>query len=295
MPGYHLPFFAAVANGLFARHGLDVEILDPPVGPDMNISHRVASGGAEFSLTGVTYHLFAHRDAGWRLAARFVAVLQQRAGLAAVVPAASALRTPSDLAGRRLARSRAAWLAEECAAALEARGIARPVFVDAPDGPATALASGEAEMVATFVDTVGVAERAGFPVRPIHVGLDVYGSGLIAGDSVPDDLVEQVVAAVGAAFDYQQAEPEAGVRQFCARFPNVAPHRAARSWAELEPYAYAEGATGAMEDQKWQRSLTWLAGVHHLTVPDVDEVARPRPVGKASAGCQQIVMTDRGN
>lgn len=273
MPGYHLPFFSAVASGLFADHGLDVEILDPPPGPDMNISHRVAAGGADFSLTGVTYHLFAHRDAG-SLRARFVSVLQPRAGLAAVVPASSALHTPEDLAGRRLARSKAAWLADECIAALREDGIEAPTPVPAPDGPAAALAAGAADMVATFVDTVGVAGRAGFPVRPIHVGREIYGSGLIAGDGVSGELVSRVVRAVAEAFDRQRADPAAGVAEFCARFPFVEPFRAARSWAELEPYAFDDGPTGSMTASRWQRTVEWLGGVHGLDIRSIDEIVR---------------------
>lgn len=273
MPGYHLPFFAAAANGLFAGHGLDVEILDPPPGPDMNISHRVAAAGADFSLTGVTYHLFALRDAGGRLAARFVSVLQPRAGLAAVVPASSDLRTPADLGGRRLARSRAAWLADECVAALRDLGVAAPVLVPAPDGPGAALGAGLVDMVATFVDTVGVAGRAGFPVRSIHLGRDIYGSGLIAGDHVPGEVVTRVVAAVAEAFDRQRADPEAGVSGFCDRFPHVEPARAARSWAELEPFAFDDEPTGSMNRPKWGRTVGWLGEVHSLRLA-VDDVVR---------------------
>ncbi|MGQ0743828.1 MAG: ABC transporter substrate-binding protein [Acidimicrobiales bacterium] len=282
MPGYHLPFFGAAASGLFAEHGLDVEILDPPPGPDMNISHRVAAAGADFSLTGLTYHLFAHRDAVRNqpqssLAARFVAVLQPRAGLAAVVPADSPMLVPADLAGRRLARSAAAWLADECAAALVDRGIDRPALVSAPDGPAVALARGDAEMVATFVDTVGVASRAGFAVRAIHTGMDIYGSGLIAGDHVPAEVVAATVAAVGAAFDAQRLDPEAGVADFCRRFEYVPPARALASWLELEPYAFAPpaaGPTGSMTRGGWRRTLDWLGGVHGLGRLSVDEIAR---------------------
>lgn len=292
MPGYHLPFFAAAANGLFARHGLDVDILDPPPGPDMEISYRVAAGGADFSLTGVTYHLFAHRDADRRLAARFVSVLQPRAGLAAVVPAASDLWMPSDLGGRRLARSAAAWLAAECVAALLARGVDAPVVVPAPAGAASALRDGSVDLIATFVDTVGIGDRAGFPVRQIPVGLDVYGSGLIAGDHVPDDLAVRVAAAVAEAFDLQRREPSAGLRSFCERFPGVDPGRAARSWTELAPYCFDSGPTGSMTRAGWQRTLDWLTGVHGLLVDAVDDVARwAATAGSPPSGDLQVSVT----
>jgi len=34
MPGYHLPCFAGLTQGIFRRHGLDVQIIDPDPGPD---------------------------------------------------------------------------------------------------------------------------------------------------------------------------------------------------------------------------------------------------------------------
>lgn len=43
---------------MFAEHDLAVEFLDPPPG-GRAATLRVASGGADFCLTGVTYYLFA--------------------------------------------------------------------------------------------------------------------------------------------------------------------------------------------------------------------------------------------
>lgn len=274
MPGYHLPFFGALASGLFAKRGLDVEILDPPPGPDMNISHRVAAGGADFSLTGVTYHLFAHRDTAGSMPVRFVSVLQQRAGLAAMVSEASGLRVPADLAGQRLARTQASWLAAELVQALADLGVGPPQIVEAPEGPVVALTSGAVDMTATFVDTLGFARKVGIPMRQIHLGRNIYGSGLVAADRLPTDLVLRVVSAVAEAFDAQRDDPIAGVQQFCDRFPYVEPDRAAQSWAELEPFAFTDPPTGSMTKEKWQDTINWLVKVHGLTIGSVAEVAR---------------------
>jgi len=45
-------------NGLFAEHGLDVEILDPSGGPDNVV--RVGEGSSDFALTSTNYF-----DLGW--------------------------------------------------------------------------------------------------------------------------------------------------------------------------------------------------------------------------------------
>src|SRR5688572_29582351 len=99
MPVHHLPYLAAAADGLFADHGLDVEVLHPASGPE-NV-RRVASGGSDFCLTSVAHYLTARARFG-DLAARFVSAVVQRHPIAGLVAADSVIRTPSDLSGRRV-------------------------------------------------------------------------------------------------------------------------------------------------------------------------------------------------
>lgn len=239
---------------------------------------RVASGDAEFCLTGVTYFLFAQKEGGDRFPARFVSALHQRSPVGAIVAATCDISVPEDLAGRRIGRSdTTGWLADEAAAALAERGVGAPSVVPLGrlDGPA-ALARGEIDAVATFVDaSVRVSAKGGVETRPVHVGLDMYASGLVAGDHVPADVVVRMNAAVAAAFEQQRERPEAGVTELCERFPETAPDHASASWALLAPYVFTGPAVGTMKAACWRDTISWLVRVHSLSDPGGIRVYRP--------------------
>lgn len=237
----------------------------------------MASGGADFCLTGVTYYLFARRQAGSGLGARFVAVVHQRSPLAGVVAAESDIVRPSDLAGRRLARSAATgWLPDELVACLAERGIAPPEIVPVGYGePPRALGLGTVDVMATFLDTTTQQQpTSGISTRAIHVGHEIYASGLVAADRVPGDVVSRMVLAVRAGFERQQREPSAGIDEFCRRFPATSPVRARETWDLLAPFVFTGPPVGSMDDGRWTETLAWLAGVHGLAVPSPSTVRR---------------------
>ncbi len=278
LPGYHLPFFTGVASGIFADHGLVVDIVDPPPPPGSTNTHRVAEGGAEFGLTGVTYFLFAQKEAGENLPARFVSVIHQRSPLGAIVADDSDIESAADLPGRLMGRGElTGWLANECGQVLADRGLEPPAYVDLPHGDAPyALGRGEIDVVATMVDTIGgIAVKGGLPVRGIHLGLDIYSSGLIAADAVPSELVERMRVAMAAAFELQQADPESAIAEFCQRFGDVQPDVARAGWDLLQPYAAADAGIGAMDESRWSTTIDWLSGVHGFPQIDAARVYRP--------------------
>ena len=88
-----------MADGLFAQHGLDVAIDDPPGGPE-NI-HYVADGRRDACLTSVHHLLTATKLNGGALPARFVAINVRRSPISALVPLDSPLQSAADLAGPR--------------------------------------------------------------------------------------------------------------------------------------------------------------------------------------------------
>jgi len=148
LPGYHLPFFAAGAAGIFAEHGLQVELVDPLPGPD-NV-RRVAEGRADFCLTNVNYYLAASSNVTPRLGplpARFVMVIQQRSTLAALVRADSGLITTSDIGGCRVAGTPphlarcSTFNMPEFFAEVRALEVAPPVFVPVADHQTLNLAT----------------------------------------------------------------------------------------------------------------------------------------------------------
>lgn len=225
----------------------------------------------------VTYYLFARQEAGAGLGARFAAVLHQRSPLAAIVAADSDIAGVADLAGRRVARSEmTGWLPDELAFRLTELGVDPPVVVPVAYGePPRALGRGTVDMMATFLDTTSQQQPTpGIATRAVHVGGEIYASGLVVADRVPDDVVARMVLAVRAAFEEQQRDPERGVGQFCQRFPETAPARARETWDLLAPFVFTGPPVGSMEPARWETTIAWLRRVHGFDVPDSAAVYR---------------------
>ncbi len=274
----HLPFFAAVADGLFAEHGLDVELVESAPG-----SERVkllATGAGDFLLTATLYHLQALAEGG-PLPVRAVGLLHRRSPVAALVRADSDLLVPADVAGRRLGApvgTQMGWLAAELQASLRARGLAAADVVDMAYPHAyAALARREIDVVAGFADLLPIDQRrAGTPLRAIPVGTDVHTSAVLAADAVPGELVERFVSAASASFERQRAYPSRGVDALVARYPSVENGVAVDSWLRFERYAFAaeEGAMSGMDRTTWVQSLSWIARTHDLPAVAVHEAVR---------------------
>src|SRR5215831_4582630 len=208
-PGYHMPYIRAADDGLFARHGLNVELLEPA--PRVDNIVRVADGGADFCLTSVAYFLQAKtmRDP---LPARFVAVITRRTPMAAVVLDGSAVRSLDDLPGARVGGQAGDGLLTEYLGAMAHMGLGAPPVVDVEyqSAPA-ALRDGVIEVMADFIDLQPRIRRTAGPVRALAFGIEVYASGLVAADRLPLELVTRMRDAVIDALRQQRATPELGV------------------------------------------------------------------------------------
>lgn len=277
LPGYHLPYLAAATNGLFAEHGLEVELRDPDGGPE-NI-RRVAEGDVDFCLTSVAHYLRATERFG-RLPARFAGIVVQRSPMAALVRADSALRTPADLAGVRLGGPPDKGLVLEYQASLDELGLARSTLVPLDYREAwDALARGEIDAVADYVDIVPRLRRlAGVDVRAVPFGIEAYSSGLVAADRVPLDRVVEMRDAMVAALERQRANPEEGVDQLVQRYPDVVPAAAIEGWNLGVPNIFTDVPTGSMDADRWAFTLRFLAGAYGLAPPEPETVYRPELV-----------------
>lgn len=236
----------------------------------------MAAGGADFCLTSVTHYLRARAQSG-DLAARFVAVVTQRHPMAGIVRADSSLTLPADLAGRRLAGPADSALVAEYRAGLEWLGLAPPALVpvDYAEAPA-ALGREEVDVVPDFADLVPRTRRqAGVPVRAVPLGIEVYGSGLVAADRVPADVVERLRSALAAALVRQRQDPTAGVEQLETRYPEVDPRDAVEGWRLVEPNIFTAVQPGSMDARRWADTIAWTAAAHGLDPPEPHTVYRP--------------------
>jgi ABC-type nitrate/sulfonate/bicarbonate transport system substrate-binding protein len=266
-------------NGLFAEHGVDVEILDPSGGPDNVV--RVGAGDSEFALTSVQHYLTARATHG-DIAARFVAMVVQRSPIGALVVAGSPLVWPEDLAGSRVGGDPDNPQMIEFLATLDWRGIGRPDVVEMEHADArAALARGEVDAIVALVDALPRRRRqAGVDLRPIHVGRpDVYGSGVLAADRVPDDVVAQVRAAVVAALEAQRLRPDSGLAEMASRYGDDRTDDAPEGWRMLQQFVFTDEPTGSMRADRWQTTLEFLCAARRFPVPPPESVYRPRFVG----------------
>jgi ABC-type nitrate/sulfonate/bicarbonate transport system substrate-binding protein len=261
-------------NGLFAEHGVDVEILDPSGGPDNVV--RVGAGESDFALTSVQHYLSAvaaHGD----IPARFVAMVVQRSPIGALVPATSIVREPAHLAGCRVGGDPANPQVIEFMASLDHRGIPRPKVVELPPGTApAALGRGEVDAIVALVDALPRRRRqAGVDLRAVRVGRDdVYGSGLIASDSLPDALVVQVRDAVVAALEAQRVSPDAGLAQMDDRYGDDRTDDAPEGWSMLREFVFTDEATGSMDPSRWRTTLDFLCSARGIERPAPESVYR---------------------
>jgi NitT/TauT family transport system substrate-binding protein len=211
------------------------------------------------------------------LPARFVSVVVRRSPMAALVPADSALATPADLVGRRLGGPAGSRLVAEFRAGMDALGLAPPelVVVDYALAPA-AMARGEVDMVCDFADLLPrVRRQSGIPVRVVPLGLDVYSSGLVAADRLPDELVARMQAAIAAALEHQRQDPKAGLEELARRYPDADPLEALEGWALAEANIFTGPPTGSSNPATWARTIAHIAGAHGLPSPEPETVYRP--------------------
>ena len=230
-------------------------------------------------LTSVTHYLTARAQAG-DLAARFVSVVVRRSPMCAFVPADSALGTPVDLAGRRLGGPVGSRLVAEFKAGMAALGLAEPELVPVDYSLAPpAMVRGECDMVCDFVDLLPrVRRQAGVAVRAVPLGLDVYSSGLVAADRLPDDVVSRIQSAVAAALEHQRQDPEGGLDELVARYPDADPLEALEGWSLAAPNIFTGLVPGSSDLDTWARTITHLAGAHGLPAPEPETVYRPELV-----------------
>ena len=268
-----MPYLRAARDGLFERHGLAVDLLEPADSGVDNIT-RVADGGADFTLTSVAYFVKASAQRS-DLAARFAAVITQRSPMAAVVLEESPITSLDALPAARVGGRGHGGLHTEYLGALAHLGFApSPVLdVDYDDAPA-ALRDGVIDVMGDFVDLQPKIRRIAGPVRALPFGIDVYASGLVAADRLPLELVQRVRDALIEALTQHRAAPELAVDALLARYRDVDTDDALEGWRLVEPLIFAGSGVGSMTREGWERSLDYSSHVHGVPTPAVDAAVR---------------------
>lgn len=298
VPGMQLPLFAASAGGVFAEYGLDVELIGPVAPRDMTLAglsvrvNAVDAGAADFAVTGVAYLMAAQAEPGGGIGARFVTTLHQRSPIAGIVPGNSALATADDLAGKPTAGHGLGWMVREYQAGLAHHGLTPGPVVEANDGAyaARSLERGEVEVTPAWVDTIPTIQDSAEGVfRAVPVDVDVYATGLLAGEGVPAELVARMTAAMSDGLALQRANPEVGIDLYHRTYPKASPDYLRLAWAMFEPNGPTADAT-VMAVSRWEASAAFYASAYDLPAlaledlcrAELVEEARPQPAADAA-------------
>lgn len=238
--------------------------------------HAVAAGRYDVCLTSVAHFLRAKADDPG-LAARFVFMVARRPHLAAFVvdgrPATHGrpIEGFADLGGASVLAPPESGLGREYGALLSRLGTE-------PGSPVEsrrtfdALAAGEADVGLEFLELLpryeAAARKRKVSVRALpfyKAGLDVYGSGLVAGSGLIEtrpDLVHRIVAAATEALTATRDDPWPGAEGMRAQYRGVDPSRAVAAWEAGQPLVFFDEALGTMDEAGWERSIAHHAVVH---------------------------------
>lgn len=142
-----------------------------------------------------------------------------------------------------------------------------------------ALANGESDVAADYLDLLpafeGPARQRGARVRALpfyQAGMDVYGSGLVAGVDVirrRAQVLVALVAAVREALATTRVHPEAGFPALRASFAEAERERALTGWRAGEPLIFGDDSElGVMAPDKWVRTIEHHARTHGTPLLD---------------------------
>ena len=278
IPGYHLPCFAGITQGIFRRHGLEVEMVDPYPGPDNILA--VDAGRTDLCLTSVAHYLNAKRLQP-SIEPRFVFMVARRTHMAAFVVAdrvaasGRAVVEHADLDGATVLGDDDSAFVREYVALLDQIGCSPGAVIETPyEDVIPALVRGDGDVAPDFVNLMPKFEAAaaGTPASIVclpfyQAGVDIYGSGLVAGRELREerpDVLQSAVDAFREALLATRDEPDLGLQALAERVPAADPELALADWRAGEALIFGDddAELGAMSAETWQRTLAYFASAY---------------------------------
>jgi NitT/TauT family transport system substrate-binding protein len=267
--GEHAPFYYGVQEGIFAKHGIDLQI-DAGQGSTKTVQ-AIGSQQADFGWAD-TPAVLSNIDKGVKV--KSTGVFLQTTPSAVQVFADSGINTPKDLAGRTIAVS-----------AGDAPTTTFPIYLDKVGVPAdqvtqqsldaagkmAAMLSGRVDGLIGFAHDQGptIANKSGREVRYLRysdAGLNFYSNGLIANDATIADnpeMVQSMVDATSEAFAAAAENPEAAVEAMAGKDPQMPPREVLlQQWQQTIPLlstpATANQVPGTNAKEDWTTTITTL-------------------------------------
>lgn len=198
-------------------------------------------------------------------------MVARRPHLSAFVLADGPLRAFTELGGAPVVAEPGSGLAREYEFLLGRHGLTPGPFVPSRR-TFHAVAAGDGDVGLEFLELLpryeSAAAKCGVGVRALpfyEAGLDVYGSGVVAGTRLLESRPEAVAAAVAAVREAVLAtrdDPRPGAEAMRAGYKGVDPERAIAGWRTGEALIFFDDDVGLLEPEAWERTSEHHARVH---------------------------------
>ncbi|WP_029150473.1 ABC transporter substrate-binding protein [Microbacterium indicum] len=268
--GEHAPFYYGVEQGIFAEHGIDLQI-EAGQG-STRTAQAVGQGQVDFGWAD-TPAVMSNIDSGVDI--KSVGVFLQTTPSAVQVFTDSGISEPSDLVGKTIAVSAGDAPTTTFPLYLAAVGLdegdVTQQNLDAA-GKIAAMLSGQVDGLIGFAHDQGptIAAQSGKDVtylRYSDAGLNFYSNGLVAsGDTIANDpdLVDALVQATSEAFAAAAENPEDAVAAMAGKDPQMPDADVLQGqWEEttalLETEATAGSVPGTNAESDWQATIDVLS------------------------------------
>jgi NitT/TauT family transport system substrate-binding protein len=276
--GYHAPFYYGVAQGYYKDVGLNVRILEGK------------GSGSSISLVGNNSDDFAFADATTAaklisdgFPVKVVMGIFQRSSLS-LFYRRNAMKTPKDLAGKRISMCAGDGISVYLPAYLRAIGLkpsdVQTVTLDC-SVKFTVVAQGQADAVATYgmagtpnMQALGVTDSEKFDFA--DAGITLPSHGIVVSQSMiklNPDVIRRFVAATARSWDEARQNPDAAVAAVVAARPLLQGKEAALKITLLESFPYLGGTNG--KPFGWQSPDDWKKAEENLV--EFADVRRTSP------------------
>ena len=277
------PFYLAKQQGYYEDAGLRVEFQNR-IDPDLIT--LVGQGTIDVGIGDGTSVIPAVSQG---IPVRYLATIYGQFPSIVFAKESSGIRTPADLAGKRLGtpgRFGSGWVALQ--AMLQSAGLTPDDLevVEYPDfGQGAAVAADQVDAATGFANNEPVQlELSGTPASVLHVDdiVALPGPGLIAGVGTLEeqqDAIQAFVTATLRAMEEIAADPEVGLDAAIAEVPDLGTDRDTQRAileATIDTWAgplQEERGLGAVDRDGWQASIEYLDDLglvpNPITIEDV--------------------------
>ncbi|NUL43942.1 ABC transporter substrate-binding protein [Cellulosimicrobium funkei] len=276
--GEHAPFYYGVQEGIFEKHGIDLQI-EAGQGSTKTVQ-AVGQGHADFGWAD-TPALLSNIDKGVKV--KSLGVYLQTTPSAVQVFEDSGITSVEDLKGKTIAVSAGDAPTTTFPLFLDAAGLAegdvQQQSLD-PAGKMSATLSGQVDGLIGFAHDQGptLAHQAGKPMTYLRYadhGVNFYSNGLISSDSTLSENPEQakaVMAAVSESFEAAIENPDEAAKSMEGKDPQIPDQEVVLDqWTETINLLTTENTEGQKpgvnDPADWESTLEVLSGAG-LIAPD---------------------------